>query len=89
LDIRLFKSSFRKSKIFKFSITTKIIISDDCRIKRILGELIKLQSDEIPKQRIKNEKKIIYLSKYSKFKPRKQKIIIPPIRGMVSLPANF
>ena len=66
-----------------------MIISDDCRIKRILGELIKLQSDEIPKQRIKNEKRIIYLSKYSKLKPRKLKITIPPIKGIDSLPANF
>ena len=89
MDIKLFKNSFLKSKMFKFNISTKMIINDDCRIKRILGELIKLQSDEIPKQSIKNEKKIIYLSKYSKFKTRKIKIIIPPIRGIDSLPANF
>jgi hypothetical protein len=66
-----------------------MIIRDDCIIKRILGELIKLQSDEIPKQSIRNEKKIIYLSKYSKFKVIKLKIIIPPIKGIDSLPANF
>ena len=32
-----------------------MIISDDCRINLILGEFMKLQSDEIPKQRISNE----------------------------------
>ena len=47
-----------------------MIISDDCRINLILGEFMKLQSDEIPKQRISNEKSKIYSLKYSKFKLR-------------------
>ena len=69
--------------------STKMIIIDDCSINLILGEFKKSQSDEIPKQRITNEKIKIYLSKFSKLKMIKIKTTNPPIRGIDSLPANF
>ena len=33
-----------------------MMINDNCRINLILGEFIKLQSEEIPRQSIRNEK---------------------------------
>ena len=75
--------------MFKLSISTKMIINDDCKINLILGEFIKSQSEEIPRQSTRNEKNNMYPSKYSKFRQIKLKITIPPIKGTDSLPANF
>ena len=66
-----------------------MIINDNCRINLILGEFIKSQSEEIPRQSIRNEKNNTYSLKYSKFRQIKLKITIPPIKGTDSLPANF
>ena len=74
MDIKLFKNSFLKSRIFKLSISTKMIINDNCRINLILGEFIKSQSEEIPKQSTRNEKNNTYSLKYSKFRQTKLKM---------------
>ena len=66
-----------------------MIINDDCRINLILGEFIKSQSEEIPRQSTRNEKNNKYSLKYSKFRQIKLKITIPPIKGTDSFTSKF